>query len=105
MLAKLEQHAAPLSAAGTRRISHLLVVQPKAAQLDARTPHLAALEATLARRKKKPDELAKSPVTVDAPGGAHRRGINADLLEVSTQAVPGRGYFGDNTHAQGGKIG
>ena len=70
MLAKLEQHAAPLSAAGTRRISHLLVVQPKAAQLDARTPHLAALEATLARRKKKPDELAKSPVTVDAPGGA-----------------------------------
>ncbi len=70
MLAKLEQHAAPLSAAGTRRISHLLVVQPKAAKLDARTPHLAALEATLARRKKKPDELAKSPVTVDAPGGA-----------------------------------
>jgi leucyl aminopeptidase len=71
MLAKLEQHAAPLSAAGVRRVKHLLVVLPKVATpatLEARTPHLAALEATLARRRKKPDELAKSPVTVDAGG-------------------------------------
>ena len=70
MLARLEHHPVPLSAVGARRVRHLLVALPKGAKLDARTPYLAALEATLARRKKKPDELAKSPVTVDAPGGA-----------------------------------
>jgi leucyl aminopeptidase len=70
MLAKLEQHATSISAAALKRAKHLLVVLPKAATLDARTPHRAALEAALARRKKKPDDLAKSPVTVDAPGGA-----------------------------------
>jgi leucyl aminopeptidase len=70
MLAKLEQHAALLSVTAGKRARHLLVVLPKAATVDARTPHLAALEATLARRKKKLDELAKSPVTIDVPGGA-----------------------------------
>ena len=70
MLAKLEQHAALLSATTAKRARYLLVVLPKAAKADARTPHLAALEATLARRKKKLDELVKSPITIDVPGGA-----------------------------------
>ncbi len=70
MLAKLEQHATMLSDAAAKRARHLLVVLPKAPKADARTPHLAALEATLARRKKKLADLVKSPVTVDAPGGA-----------------------------------
>ena len=73
MLAKLEQHAAPLSATAAKGAKHLLIVLPKAAtaaKADADTPHLATLEATLARRKKKLADLVKSPVTVDAPGAA-----------------------------------
>jgi leucyl aminopeptidase len=69
MLAKLEQHAAPISAAVLKRAKHLLVVLPKAATLDARAPHRAALDAALARRKKKAGDLAKLPVTMDGPGG------------------------------------
>ena len=69
MLAKLEQHATLITAAALKRATHLLVVLPKAAKLDARTPHRVALEAALVRRKKKPGDLAKSPVTIDAPGG------------------------------------
>jgi leucyl aminopeptidase len=70
MLAKLEQHAAPISAAALKRAKHLLVVLPKAATLDAHTPHRAAIESALARRKKKAGDLAKSSITIDGPGGA-----------------------------------
>ena len=70
MLAKLEQHAAPLSAAAAKSAKHLLLVLPKTAEPDARIPYLAMLAATLARGKKKLADLAKSPVSVNAPGGA-----------------------------------
>ena len=49
MLAKLEQHSAPLSATAAKSAKHLLVVLPKTAKPDARTPYLATLAATLAR--------------------------------------------------------
>lgn len=70
MLAKLEQHASIPSTAAAKRAKHLLVVLPKTSKPDARSPYSATLEATLARRKKKLAALIKSPITVDAPGGA-----------------------------------
>lgn len=70
MLAKLQQHLSILSSAAAKRAKHLLVVLPKTDKLDVRSPHVATLQATLARRKKKLADLVKSPVTVDVPGGA-----------------------------------
>ncbi len=83
MLAKLEQHAAPISAAALKHAKHLLVVLPKAAMLDVRMPHCAAVEAALARRKKKAGDLAKSPVTIDGAGGA----LLAYVMIDATQPV------------------
>jgi leucyl aminopeptidase len=70
MLAKLEQHATPLSDAAAKRTKYLLVVLPNADKPDPRTPYRATLEATLARGKKKFADLAKSPVTATAANGA-----------------------------------
>ncbi|HZN26788.1 MAG TPA: leucyl aminopeptidase family protein [Burkholderiales bacterium] len=72
MLAKLEQHRSPLTAAEARRIRHLLIVLPKVekpAELKG-IPHLDALEGALGRRKKTVSDLRKSPVTTDLPHGA-----------------------------------
>ena len=69
-LAKLEQHATPLSAAAAKRAHHLLIVLPKAAKPDANAPHAPLLEAVLKRRDKKPTDLAKSPLSADAGNGA-----------------------------------
>lgn len=65
-LAKLDQHAASLSAAALKRAKHLLVVLPKSAKLDVRAPHAALLTAALARRKTKLEDLVKSPLSADA---------------------------------------
>jgi leucyl aminopeptidase len=72
MLARLEQHAAPLVAAKARRMRHLLIVLPKgiAASGLAHLPHALVLKATLARRRKKLEELATSPLSADTPSGA-----------------------------------
>jgi leucyl aminopeptidase len=72
MLARLEQRAAPLTAGTASRIRHLLIVLPKAASPAdlARLPFAVALKAALARRRKKPADLASSPVSADAPNGA-----------------------------------
>lgn len=70
MLAKLEQHATPISDAAAKRAQHLLVVLPKVAKPDARTPYRATLEATLARNKKKFADLAKAPLSATAANGA-----------------------------------
>jgi leucyl aminopeptidase len=69
MLAKLEQSAAPATAADLKDAKHFLFVLPKAAK-PATLPHGEALAAALARRKKKPEDLAKSPIAADLPGGA-----------------------------------
>jgi leucyl aminopeptidase len=71
MLARLEQNAAPLSAADLNRAQHVLIVLPKTASLEALrgTPGAQALFAALSRRKKKLAELAKSPVATDLAQG------------------------------------
>jgi leucyl aminopeptidase len=69
-LAKLEQHAAPLSSAAAKRAQHLLVVLPKTAKPDPQAPHAKLLDAVLARRQKKFADLAKSPLSADAGNGA-----------------------------------
>ena len=85
MLAQLEQSAALLSAADLKRAKHALVILPKAATLDGQRglPGIAALSATLARRKKKPADLAKSPVTTNGEEGA----LVAWIMLDSAQAV------------------
>jgi leucyl aminopeptidase len=72
MLARLEQHAAPLAAARAARIRHLLIALPKgiAASALAHLPHAPVLKAALARRRKKPADLATAPLSADTPGGA-----------------------------------
>jgi len=71
MLAKLEQSAA---AAGVRELKgtrHIVFVLPKAAKLEvlAHVPFKETLAAALARRKKKVEELVKSPIATDLPQG------------------------------------
>ena len=69
-LAKLKQHATPLSAAAAKRSHHLLIVLPRISKPDAHAPHASLLDAVLARRKKKFADLAKSPLSADAGNGA-----------------------------------
>ena len=70
MLAKLHQSAAAFAEADTKRVRHVLVVLPVAGKLEAlgAIPYKSSLEAGLARRKKKLDELRKSPITTEAGG-------------------------------------
>jgi leucyl aminopeptidase len=69
MLAKLEQFAAPAGGQDQKDARHFLFVLPKTAKLNA-LPFGEALSAALARRKKKPEDLAKSPISTDLPQGA-----------------------------------
>jgi leucyl aminopeptidase len=72
MLAKLEQSPALLTASDAKRISHLLLVLPKTKDLSALSgpPFAEVLNAALKRRRKKLDELLKSPLAADLPHGA-----------------------------------
>ncbi|MEN3353954.1 MAG: leucyl aminopeptidase [Betaproteobacteria bacterium] len=72
MLATLEQNPALLMRADTRRPQHLLVVLPRLEGIEklARVPFISALQAALKRRKKKLDDLCKSPITTEAGQGA-----------------------------------
>ena len=72
MLARLEQSAAPLTAADLVRGAHALLILPKASGPEAirGLPFADTLAAALARRRKKLDELAKSPIATDLPQGA-----------------------------------
>jgi leucyl aminopeptidase len=72
MIAKLEQNPALLTNADAQRASHVLIVLPKADKLDKleRVPFLADLQGALKRRKKKLEELAKSPLVTQAGDGA-----------------------------------
>jgi leucyl aminopeptidase len=71
MIAKLEQNPALLTTAHVQRTSHLLIVLPKADKLDRleRVPFVADLQAALKRRKKKLDDLAKSPLVAQVRAG------------------------------------
>jgi leucyl aminopeptidase len=72
MLAKFDQDPAPAVDSDLGPYKHVVVVLPKANRVEAlrSVPFRAALIAALARRKKKPDELAKSPIAADLPQGA-----------------------------------
>lgn len=71
MLAQLEQHAMPLAPAAAKKARHLLIIAPMDAKPAAlaKLPFASVLDNVLVRRKKKPADLANSPVTADAPGG------------------------------------
>ena len=69
MLAKLEQIALPPGAEQLKGAQHFLFVLPKTFKLSA-LPFGDALSAALARRRKKPEDLAKSPIATDLPEGA-----------------------------------
>ena len=69
MLAKLEQITEPASVADLKVARHFLFVLPKSAKPEA-LPFGDTLAAALARRKKKPEDLAKSPIATDLPQGA-----------------------------------
>ena len=68
-LAKLEQHATPLSAVAAKRAQYLLIVLPKITKPDAQTPLVLLLDAVLTRRKKKFADLAKLPLSADTGNG------------------------------------
>jgi len=71
MLAKLEQSASVLSESELRRVKHALMVLPRVDTLASvrGTPGLDALSAALARRKKKPADLAKTPLATEWQSG------------------------------------
>jgi leucyl aminopeptidase len=71
MLARLEQNAALMTVADLRRTKHVLIVLPKASGLEGLrgVPGVEALSSALSRRKKKPADLAKSPVTAEFERG------------------------------------
>src|SRR5262245_52183659 len=69
MLAKLEQSSEPVGAPDLKDTRHFLFVLPKTGKPDA-LPFGDALSAALARRKKKAEDLAKSPIATDLPQGA-----------------------------------
>ncbi len=71
MLAKLTQTATPLSAAALDKATHALLVLPFAKKLDGlrEVPAVDRLQAALKRRDMKAEDLAKTPVTVNLPGG------------------------------------
>jgi leucyl aminopeptidase len=70
MLAKLQQSPALFSAADAGRARHVLVVLPAGVKIGdlAGVPHLAALQAALKRRRKKLDDLRKSPLATESAG-------------------------------------
>src|SRR5262245_28555233 len=72
MLPRLEQNAALLGPADLNREKHILFVLPQATSLSAfrGMPGIESLLAALARRKKKPEELASAPIQADLPRGA-----------------------------------
>jgi len=71
MLAKLEQVSATMTATNLERAQHAVMVLPKTSQPDALrgVPCAETLLRALARRRKKPEDLAKSPIATDLPQG------------------------------------
>lgn len=71
MLAKLEQTNAPMTVKDLERVRHAVMVLPKTSRPDALrgVPFSETLLRALARRRKKPEDLAKSPIATDLPQG------------------------------------
>jgi len=72
MLAKLDQHAASLTPAEAGRARHVLFIlcAAKDSRALAGVPFADTLEAALKRRRKKLEDITKSPIATDLPHGA-----------------------------------
>jgi leucyl aminopeptidase len=72
MLAKLIQSAVPAGVPELKGARHIVMILPRALKLESLpdVPFRETLAAALARRRKKPEELAKSPIATDLPQGA-----------------------------------
>ncbi len=68
-LAKFQVLPGPLSHSVLERHAHALIVMPLVKVLRGELPGLAQLQAVLSRRDMKAEELAKTPVAADIPGG------------------------------------
>ncbi|HUX32198.1 MAG TPA: leucyl aminopeptidase family protein, partial [Thiobacillus sp.] len=67
---KIVQNPSPVTEAALAKVSHVLFVLPKTKNLADGLPGIEALRARLARRRMKPEELAKTPLSGDLePGG------------------------------------
>jgi leucyl aminopeptidase len=89
MLAKLEQTSALMTAANVGRARHLLMVLPKAGRLDwlRGVPFADTLSRTLARRRKKPEELAKTPFATDLPQGGLAAWVMVDAAQSAFERL------------------
>ncbi len=67
---KIVQTPSAATQAALDKSTHVLFVMPKGKELAADLPGSEALRARLARRRMKPDELAKAPLTGDLEQGA-----------------------------------
>ena len=90
MLAKLEQSAVPPGTRDLTDAKHAVLVLPKTEKLEAlrNVPFKEVLAVALARRGKKPNDLAKSPVGTDLPQGG---------LAVWVMLDPARPVFEQHT--------
>ncbi len=72
MLARLDQNPAPAAASQLGRFRHIVLVLPRSVRIEAlrNAPYGEVLVAALARRRKKPDDLTKTPIAADLPQGA-----------------------------------
>jgi leucyl aminopeptidase len=72
MLAKLIQSAVPAGVRDLKDARHIVLVLPNTLKLESlqNVPFKEALAAALARRSKKLEELAKTPIATDLPDGA-----------------------------------
>jgi leucyl aminopeptidase len=89
MLAKLEQTSAPMTAASVGRSRHLLMVLPKRGRLESLRglPFADTLSRTLARRRKKPEELAKTPIATDLPQGGLAAWVMVDAAQPAFEQL------------------
>lgn len=77
MLPKIAQFQSVVSEDQAAKAGHVLFILPKAKNLPA-APFKDLLAARLKRRRMKPEELAKSPLSADLPGGGLAVWVMAD---------------------------
>jgi leucyl aminopeptidase len=80
---KIVQNSSPASETLLAKASHVLFVLPKAKNLAADLPGVEALRARLARRRMKPEELAKAPLAGDLAPGALASWVMLDARQTT----------------------
>ena len=79
---KIVQNPSPVSANALAKSSHVLFILPKAKSLAADMPGVEALRARLARRRMKPEDLAKTPLSGDLEQGALATWVMLDAKQT-----------------------